>query len=503
MYCRFVQKGTMGNVVQCCHTLSNYFKCKDAPAQGEAERSPLLSSEESECESPSLMDNLEDDLLTVSTGVTNPTLEPEHFLFPDIILSSNPGGDMTLVEPMVCLLVCEEEEGARVDEPGDEGQERSNRGRNRGYSEVETQTEMETQIGMGVQTQTESLADIQAQTEVLNKETVEGEVNTLTCTGTTKEMRVDVWGEHETLKQVDVLFEAQTDKQTSQERRSEIVTETPPGTWSDIEVPEKRERKVEKNKLALGDIGKEAEQEVKEKHIHKELSTTSTKHTFQTEQNTELIQDLNTDEENVVKLQQNTVAAQENTVFAWTENHSLQTQENVKDKEQHNDSDCTSVRLTEHNVNSMNENVAAVESQTDVQSTKYSIKNTEVDPAEHRVDLIQLNEQDYEQMGQPTVVSHQNVNEKDHNTKTNIHPSEGYTHQTADQSVLNTDHIQCQENLHPQKREEDDSKTGLRHVLELVTALPQVEEEEAAEMQQITVFSVDRLFLAAPHVKGV
>ncbi|XP_035522941.1 clustered mitochondria protein homolog isoform X2 [Morone saxatilis] len=107
----------MGNIVQCCHTLSNYFKCKDAQAQGEPERSPLLSSEESECDSPSLPDDLEDDLLTVSTGVTNPTLEPENFLFPDIILSSNLGGDVTLVEPMVCLLVSEEEEGARVDEP--------------------------------------------------------------------------------------------------------------------------------------------------------------------------------------------------------------------------------------------------------------------------------------------------------------------------------------------------------------------------------------------------
>lgn len=479
MYCCFVHKGTMGNAVQCCHTLSNYFKCKDAPAQGERERSPLLSSEESECESPSLPHDLEDDLLTVSTGVTNPTLEPEHFLFPDIILSSNPGGDVTLVEPMVCLLVSEEEEGVRVDEPGDEGQERSNRGRNRGYSEVETQTEVETQIGTGVQTQTESLVDIQAQTEILvfNNETVEGEVNTLTSTGTTKKMDVDVWEEHKTLKQVDVLFEAQADTQTSQERHSEIVTKTPserqkkridPGTWSDIdvfvalEVPEKRERKAEKNKLALGDIDKEAEQEkLKEKHVREELSNALTKNTFQTEQNTKLIAELNADEE---------------------------------------------VRLTEHSVKSMDGNVSAVESQTNVHSTKHSVNNTEVvdnsDPVDCR-DLTQQSEQDNEQMGQATVVSDQNVNEKDRNTKTNIHLSEDHTDQTAAQSILNADHVQRQENLHPPKMEEDDSKTGLRHVLELVTALPQVEEGETAEMQQITLFSVDRLFLAAPHVKGV
>ncbi|TKS65350.1 Clustered mitochondria protein -like protein [Collichthys lucidus] len=54
-------------------------------------------------------DDLEDDLLTVSTSVTNPTLEPENFLYPDI-KHSNLRGDVTQVEPMVCLLVSEEEE---------------------------------------------------------------------------------------------------------------------------------------------------------------------------------------------------------------------------------------------------------------------------------------------------------------------------------------------------------------------------------------------------------
>ncbi|KAI3373788.1 hypothetical protein L3Q82_022368 [Scortum barcoo] len=393
----------MGNIVQCCHTLSNYFMCKDSPAQGERERSPLLSSEESECESPSLPDELEEELSDVSAGVTNPALEPEHFLFPDIILSSNPGGDVTLVEPMVCLLVSEEEEAERVDEPGDGGQERSDIGRNRGFSEVETQTEVETQIGTGVQTQTESLADIQAQTGILifNNVIVEPGENKLTRTGTTKEMRVDVWDEHKVLKQVDVPFETQTDAKTSQETNSEVVTKTPaesqkkrvnPGTWSDVDIfvelegPEKRQRKA----LALRDIDKKSEQEHPKR-----------------------------------------------------------------------------------------ERIAAVKSQT----------------AECHQDQLQQSQQDNEQTGQATMPSHQNVNEKDHNP--NIHLSEDHTDQTAV-------HIQCQENLHPPKREEDDSKTGLRHVLEMVTALPQVEvkEEEGAEMKQITLFSVDRLFLAALHVKA-
>ncbi|XP_037604137.1 clustered mitochondria protein homolog [Sebastes umbrosus] len=420
----------MGNIVQCCHTLSNYLKCKDTPVQGEAERSPLLSSEESECESPSLPDDSEDDLSTVSNGVTNPTLEPEHFLFPDIILSSNPGGEVTLVEPMVCLLVSEEDEGARADEPGDEG---SNRWRFRGFSEVETQTEVETH--MGVQTQTESQAEVQAQAERL--ETVEREVNTLTNAGTTKEMVVE---EREILREVDVLLEAQT----SRERHS--------GTWAEVS-----ERQTEKNKLSFRVRDKEAEpEELKGNHIHEESATKSTKHTFQTEQNAKLIEELNTDEE-----KQNT--AQENTDFAWTEP--------IQDKEQN--IECTSVMPTQHN--NMDE-----KSQKEVQLTKCSINSTAVvetfDPAECRVDLTHQSNQDNEQMGQATVVSHQNVNEK--GTKTNTNLSEDH---------INGDHIQCQD---PAKMEEDDNKTAVPHV-----------EEEEAEMKQ-TLFLVDRLFLAAPHVKA-
>uniref|UniRef100_A0A8C4IRR9 Clustered mitochondria protein homolog n=1 Tax=Dicentrarchus labrax TaxID=13489 RepID=A0A8C4IRR9_DICLA len=469
----------MGNIVQCCHTLSNYFKCKDAQAQGEPERSPLLSSEESECDSPSLPDDPEDDLLTVSTGVTNPTLEPENFLFPDIILSSNLGGEVTLVEPMVCLLVSEEEEGARVDEPGDEGPER----RNRGYSEVETQTEVETQIGMGVQTQTESQTDVQAQTEIVayRIETVGKE---LTNTGSTK----DEW---KILTQVDVLLEAQTGIQTSQERRSETEKQQK-SIDSELKVSGKMKSHTEKNKLAFRDVDKKAEQgELKENHSHEELTATLTKHTVKSGQNTELMQEINTDEGNVFKLKLNTE-------FAKTENHTLPTQENVKDKEQNIKLKCTSVVLPEHNVNIMDEKVAAVES-------KYSINNPEtvenVDPAERCVDLTQQIKQDNEQMGQATV--DQDVNQKSQNvihTKTNINLSEDHTGQTANQSILKAGHIQ--KDLHPLKREEDDNKTGLQHVLESV--LQQVEEKdvEGAEMKPVTLFSVDRLFLAAAHVKA-
>ncbi|GAA6219837.1 clustered mitochondria protein homolog isoform X2 [Lates japonicus] len=455
----------MGNVVQCCHTLSSYFMCKDTPAQGRAERSPLLSSEESECESPSLPDDLEGDLLTVSTGVTNPALEPEHFLFPDIILSSNLGGDVTLVEPMVCLLVSEEEEGrgegVRVDEPGDEGQERDNTGRNRAFSEVETQTEMETQIGTGVQTQTESQAEVQTQKEMLvcNNQTV----NTLTSTGTTKEMAVDVEEEHEILKQVDVLLEVQTE--TSQERHCEKRDKRTlgSGTWLDMEVfveleeSGKVERRRGKNKLAIRDTDKKDGQEkLKENHV--------------TELHTELKEELITDKESVFELQQKTFATQENPDFAWTEHCTLQTQKDVKDKERNIQSESTSVMPTEHKVNNMDEDTAE-------RLRERSINNS---------DIMETFEPRAQQSNQD-------------NTKTGINLSED---QTADCLVLHVEHIQCQENFDQPERKEGDRKTGLQHILELGAALPQVVEENGAEMKQMTLFLVDRLFLAAPHVKA-
>lgn len=371
----------MGNIVQCCHTLSNYFKCKDGPARGEPERSPLLSSEESECESPSVPDDLEDDLLTVSTGVTNPTLEPENFLFPDIILSSNLGGDVTLVEPMVCLLVSEEEEGVRADEPADEVQERSNRWRSRGYSEVETQTEVETQIGMGVQTQTES----QAHTETHVERDVNAPTNTVVA--------VDVCGEHELHQQVDV----------------------------------------------------------------------------QPKHNAELKKELHTDVNDVLKLQQNSDSA-------WTEYSAAPTQERAEEQNR------------EHNVNNTEENIPVEESQP----AKYS-NDTEMmensDPDERRVDVTQQSSQDDEQTGQTTVVSGRDVNDKDFDV---IH---SLSEEHADQSGSN------------EKRDEEDNRNILeQHDVELETVLPQVkveEEVEEAERKQMTLFSVDRLFLAAPHVKGV
>uniref|UniRef100_A0A3P8TI59 Clustered mitochondria homolog n=1 Tax=Amphiprion percula TaxID=161767 RepID=A0A3P8TI59_AMPPE len=434
----------MGNILQCCHTLSDYFRCKDAPAQGEAERSPLLSSDESECEAPSLPDDLEDDLLTVSTGITNPALEPEHFLFPDIILSSNPGGEVTLVEPMVCLLVSEEDEGAgegvRVDE---EGQERS--GRDRGYSEVETQTEAETQIGTGVQTQTESQAEVQTQTEILecSNETVEREVNTLS--GTTEE--IDYWEEHEILKEVDVFLEAQLSHESNAEVDTKEEKTTDSGTGSDVDVL---------------------------------TENTSTKQVFQTELNTELIKEINTDEKNVLKLQQSDVTALENTDFIWTEQHNLLTHDTEKHKKQ-NESESSSE--TEHKASNMDAPAQ--------KKTKHS-DNTEI---VHNFDLSECRNQDDGQMGAVTVESHQTVNEKDVD---NIHPEANMSEDNKDPSLVNEGCIYKKSQL-PKK--DDDKKTGLQHILE--AAVPQVEDEEGAQMKQMTLFLVDRLFLAAPHVKAV
>ncbi|KAG8008036.1 Clustered mitochondria protein-like protein [Nibea albiflora] len=472
-----MNQGTMGNIVQCCHTLSNYFKCKDALGQGGPERSPLLSSDESECDSPSLQDDLEDNLLTVSTSVTNPTLEPENFLYPDIILSSNLGGDVTLVEPMVCLLVSEEEEEVRLDERGD-GQERSNRGRNRGFSEVETQTEVETQIAMGVQTQTESQTEVQAQMEILvcHNETVVRQENTQTDTGATDKMVVGVWEQHGILKQVGVPSEAPTSQEGHSEAVIEMASEKQPkatdsGNWSDInsfvdlEVPEKTERQRERNKLTK-DIHKDTEQkEMKEEHIHEGLTSSFTKHVFETKRNTEVIEEINMDEENVFEL-----------------HHTLPTQENAEGRERKFESGCTSVILSEHILHNMDENIAPGKSQKNMEPTKYNIINTDI-VEECGVHLTRQSDEASEQTGQLTVGTDLNMKEKAINTTSSIHLPEEHTE--------SSDHIQ--ENM---KREEDDNKTGLQRVVE-----PQVEEEEGGA--EIMLFSVDRLFLAAPHVKAL
>lgn len=206
-----MHRSTMGNVVQCCPAFLNYFKCSDALVQEEPERSPLLSSEESECDLPSLPEVTEEDLLP---GSSNLTLEPENFLFPDIILSSNLGGEVTLVEPMVCLLVSEEEDATRVGEPGMEARGRGSPG----CYEVETQTEVEMHIGMGAQTQTE----FQAHSELLmhHNPTVEREVNMLVNTGNANE---DICEGPKTMKEVET--DAQQHTQPKLNARGTVFTE--------------------------------------------------------------------------------------------------------------------------------------------------------------------------------------------------------------------------------------------------------------------------------------
>ncbi|XP_047462158.1 clustered mitochondria protein homolog [Mugil cephalus] len=364
----------MGNVFQCCQTLSKYFKFKDTPALGGAERSPLLSSDESECESPSLPEYLEEDLSTVSSGLTNPALEPEHFLFPDIILSSNPGGDVTLVEPMVCLLVSEEDEerggdGVGVDElAGGEGQARNSRG----YSEVETQTEAETQIGMGVQTQTETQAEVQTQTEIPECSNDINEVNAVATTGVTELIDVD----DREKKQVVLEPHSETDTKQKKKKKSKDS-----GSWSEMK--------------AFAEL--KPPLKVEKPH---EFEVTLLNQTLQTAQDTKI---------------------KEETEY---QQHSLLTQEREKDEKQHTEGARTSVTLAEQKANNVDGNTAAVET----------------------------------------------------------HKRQG-NGEAEDQTV--------------NEMEETNSEYGsdLQRVFKL-------EEEEGAEIKQMTMFLVDRLFLAAPQVKA-
>ncbi|CAB1418258.1 unnamed protein product [Pleuronectes platessa] len=447
----FVQKGTMGNIVQCCHTLSHYFRCKDTPGQGEAERSPLLSSEESEC-----CDDLEDDLLTVSAGVTNPSLDPQHFLFPDIILSSSLGGDMTLVEPMVCLLVSEEEEegrGVGVSRVFDPGQERSIMRRTRGFSEVETQTEMDTQIGMGVQTQTETQAEVQTQTEMfvyLRSEDVEEKHEILQKVETSRE------------RHSETLYNLPSEKEREQMLGSE--------TWSDgdiftgLEESGKVGEHSERNKLSCRDLHEEAEEEEEVKIC-----------ILQTEQYTEL-----QEEADVWKVQQKDIVGEDHAELTWTE-------ADVKDKGVSVQSECTSVMMTEPDVNNTEE--------------KESQRKPTFDPAGCPVDPTQESEQDEEPISER---SHQKVNEKEVNTKTEMNLFEDDTDHSTDR--FNEDHVESQENTTEREEEEAESSGLLEAVEKDLTQEEEEEEEkeeeEGAERKKLTLFLVDRLFLAAPHVKA-
>ncbi|KAK2828215.1 hypothetical protein Q5P01_019249 [Channa striata] len=378
----------------------------------------IIFPEDSECDSLSLPDD---------AGVTNPGLEPEHFLFPDIILSSNPGGDVTLVEPMVCLLVSEEEE--ERGELGDEGQGRSNTGRSKGYTEVETQTERETQIGMGVQTQTDSQAEVQTQTErlVCNKDRVGGDM------GTVKEM-------DEKCKQANVLMEGQTVTQTSQQRLSETATN---------ELSEKLSHLRDQGSFKEG-----KEEKLEVDHIRE--------HDFQTE----LKEELNLDKEDVFKLQQNNTVAQDNTDPAWMERDTLQTQEDGKNIKQNVESERTPVILREFDVQNTDESVAVLASHQTPTHTQNNISNMDIvenfDPPECYVTSTQHKNPHNEAMGSV------NVSEKEPN-------------------IIST--------------ETNEANTGLPHVLELETVLPQLEEEGAA-VKQMTLFLVDKMFLAQPHVKA-
>lgn len=308
----------MGNVVQCCHTLSKYFKYEDAAAQPEAERSPLLSSEGSECDSPTPPDDFEDDILTVTTDVTNPLLEPEHFLFPDIILSSNLGGDITLVEPMVCLLVSEEVgggEGVRMDE------ERSARGGNMAYSEVETQTEAGTQM---------SQAEVQTQTEVFVCSSGKG--------GREEASQMDVW--------------EQIGTDTCQTHSDDhILSKAPPETQKQVTDTD-----------VLAESGVPGEKMDRDSSTTRDVGHASfTRCTSQPEQNTE---ERDSDEELKTIQEMQNSAVEESSSLSHTEQNTLETQERNGDSQM----------LCEHDLNNTDENAAASESL----KRKCTITNTEI-----------------------------------------------------------------------------------------------------------------------------
>ncbi|CAL8280497.1 unnamed protein product [Arctogadus glacialis] len=155
----------MGNWLQCCHSVTSYLWRRAVPGTGGGpERSPLLSTDGSDSDWLTQPEDQQDELLTVSGSSDRVALEREHFLFPDIILSSSG----VPVEPMVCLLVCEEDEEGGGGGGGGVYERADGAGEHRLWVEVETQTERQERQGvMGVQTQTQQQAEVQTQTDML------------------------------------------------------------------------------------------------------------------------------------------------------------------------------------------------------------------------------------------------------------------------------------------------------------------------------------------------
>ncbi|XP_034034046.1 uncharacterized protein LOC117517213 [Thalassophryne amazonica] len=404
----------MGNVVQCCYSLSNYLKCIETPAQGGEESSPLLSSEGSEYDSLTLLDNLDDELFNISAGVTNTAMEQEHLLFPDIILSSHFAGDVTLVDPMVCLLVSEEEEEQARGDSLRIGRERSDRGR---YFEAETQTEDETQIGMGVQT--EPQAEVETQTEFLEDEAEESVMSAEANTQTSSEMILDFWEDRERLSQVGVQLQTEAEISPGVKGKNKAMTTLVPAeksnfrTWFDVapftkseltpNLERKKDRTTVDNKAKLG--------ELKEMPIQEEPMTTLRKHT---------LKEVNTNgNQNKSDLQKKSTImdltpAQESTDIPWMKGRIFQTWEHVKEQEECTETESSSVMLIEHNINSVDENFAVLESENFL-LTKHNISTETVencDITEACADLTKKRNENNEQMAQGGV-SDQDVSEID------------------------------------------------------------------------------------------
>ncbi|XP_046876436.1 clustered mitochondria protein homolog [Hypomesus transpacificus] len=451
----------MGNVFKCCPMLGGFFRCQTAPQKGDAERSPLLSEEGSECET--LWDDTEQDLLT------NPTLEQGHFLFPDIVLSSSIGVDVAVVEPSVCLPVTKDDQarGAGVTVRGDERTDEEpvegmDGGRERLCSEVETQTESGIPAGMEAQTQTETQTETQTQTQA--DHLMETDDKTDTNTQSLGHIAKESYCLSDVRNQLDITVGIQAEKcKTSQtQTHTQLLAVTELNTVNADQIVDQMKQKTVLTK------------EYADKSERSHVLTVQT--ASQIEQNEDQTK------QNTVLMERNTDQTQQN--MDLTEPSKVLIEQTIDLKESFGAKDQTepSIGKTKQNTSRTEQTTDPVYLNTPQAQRRTDPGYLDTDQTEQRTDIGYLDTDQTEQRTDPGYLD--------------TDPTE----QRTDPGYLDTD--LTEQDTEQVGQDSEELEQAAEREGQAGTRVDAGEEDGVAESKQITLFMVDKLFLAAPHITG-
>uniref|UniRef100_A0A6Q2YP14 Clu domain-containing protein n=1 Tax=Esox lucius TaxID=8010 RepID=A0A6Q2YP14_ESOLU len=483
-----VAKSIMGNIVNCCQTLRRYIQHKQEEQEVEEERSPLLSKEGSECDSPTPPD-LDNDLKVL---MTNSVLERDHFLFPDIVLSSNIGVGMATMGPTEYLLVMdgEEENRRREYDRRDDGTAKRPEGevkrRQQLCATAQTQTDAETQVWMEVQTQTEvQTVETQTRTETDHYIVIQTEKQTGVQTQSQRDMLAvkltdtELWTDIEIQTKTKILTEiqTQTEQNPGQMEQSTVAMEfsnikmehysgqteqitvcmeqNTVQTEQYIDQPEQNTIQMEYNTFLTEQINRETEHNIEHKVLYVNLTTNSS---TQSKQTTDQVQC-------PAKTEQNSVP---------TEQKNNQTEQNEDEKELNLDK---TKKLTKNDLDI--KKIEESPGQIDLNAVQAERK---VDPVE-KEELGSEKEEIGDQRAELAVLQV----EKD---EARVEGGVAKADQRAELAVIQVE------------KDEARVEEGVAKVDPGVEQreLAFVQLEDGMKQKNVTLFVVDKLFLAPPHL---